>query len=155
MTKRIRNTPAIRQKFDNLRRIIADLRKGNINSRSVAALLGLNIATANDYIRMLHAEHVIEVAFVKDMAPNYRLTKFPIMLDAFLDRINMPAPEVKPLRDRTGKPGRPVTRAPGRYTNTMADDEPFRPHRASLAIPARDPLVAALFGPAGAAREAI
>lgn len=153
MTPTVRNTPATRRKFDNLRRIVDVLRKRPITGRIVSDLLCVEASAANRYIRILRNENVIEAAFTKNYTSTYKLTEFPIMLEAFLDRISAPNPSLTTICKPAGKPGRPVTRAPGRYTHTMADDEPFRPHRASLAIPARDPLVAALFGTAGAARE--
>ena len=150
---RTRCTSMTEQRTANLKSLIAELAAREMQADDICAHLKMSPSGARKYIADLRAAGVAVLARYADGTATYlgkacyRLAGDPLLVSEFLGQIEqhkheprMPAPPVREL---------PV--APGRSFHIMADDTHFavRINRQSVM---RDPLVAALFGPAGEVR---
>jgi DNA-binding transcriptional ArsR family regulator len=153
MTPRIRHTVATQRRLDNLRLLVEALGQREMLADEICDLLKFSPSGARKYIRDLREDGVIELARYVDGTATYiglavyTLTPDQERVRAFLaglDQPRAPAPPNAKHRDRFAAAGA------GRHFHIIADDTHYAV-RVSRVQVFRDPLVAALFGPAASA----
>lgn len=153
MLARTRNTVATRRRLDNIRTIIAALGGTEMDIDALCDLLHFSPSGARKYIRELRAVGVMEIGRYADGTVTYlgramfRLAD-PSRVDDFLSMLNA---DVTPPQRKPSVKRQPPDLA-GRNIHIMADDSRY-PLRVSRVVVARNPLVAALFGPAATEKE--
>ena len=150
---RTRCTSMTEQRTANLKSLVAELSTREMQADDICAHLKMSPSGARKYIADLRAAGVMVLARYADGTVTYlgkacyRLASDPLLVSEFLSQIEqhkhqprIPAP-----------PARALPVAPGRSFHIMADDAHFAV-RINRHPAMRDPLVAALFGPAGEVR---
>ncbi len=136
----------------NMRFLINTLRNRMMDPEAVAYLLDVAIGTSRKYLAQLSdagcvlIDHFTEKQpRAKQGRPVYRLSGDEAAVQKFLALVD--AHEVPPPASRRPLPDPAVT---GRHFHILGDDQPT-PKKMNVRPAFRDELVAAFFGPAGAA----
>lgn len=153
MILRSRDTCKTRVRLDNIRRLLAELAMRELLADDICDLLKYSPSGARKYIRDLREAGVLELSRYVDGTATY-LGKALYRLTPDAERVRMFLAELgHPLQGGTPRPKSSATRIPqavssgGRHFHILADDTHYAV-RLSSAPAVRDPLVAALFGPA-------
>jgi len=136
----------------SLRKLVEALAVREMTRSEIAKLLGIGESAARTYIADLREHLTIlhcEALITWPLSPGvYRLTASPEAITAYLE--SMDAATARPARASSMEI---AARDPRRHFHILGDDEHYAV-RVSRAAPARDPMVAALFGPAPVAMGA-
>lgn len=136
----------------SLRNLVNALTVREMTRAEIAKLLGIGESAARTYIADLREHLTIlhcEAAITWPLMPGvYRLTASPDAIAAYLN--GMDAATARPARSSSMEI---AARDPRRHFHILGDDEHYAV-RVSRAAPARDPMVAALFGAGPARMEA-
>lgn len=126
-------------------RLVNELRERDLLRSDIANLLGVAPPTVRKYVNIL--ADLVEVRF-DPLAeePSYRLVGAAERVDGFLRSLDRTQPKKAPL-----SPMQKALTNPSRHFHILPDDEAY-PVRISRALPHRDFLVSALFGPAQGAQ---
>lgn len=146
-----RLTTATERRVEQTKALIAEFSTREMLADDICRFLGYTPSGGRKYIKNLRDAGVIELARYIDSTASYLgkavycLTADQGVVDSFIALLAEPR-DTKPA-PASGKPRRQAIS--GRHFHIMADDTHFqiRAHRGPVA---RDPLVAALFGPAAA-----
>jgi len=137
----------------NLRKLVEALTVREMPRGEIAKLLGIGESAARTYIADLREHLTIlhcEAAVTWPLKPGvYRLTASPEAIAACLESLG----GVTAARPARSSSMEIAARDPRRHFHILGDDEHYAV-RVSRAAPARDPMVAALFGPAPVAMGA-
>lgn len=147
-----RHTTATDRRIKQTKALIAEFSTREMTMDDVCILLGFSQSGARKYVRTLSGAGVIEWArYIGGTAthigrPSFRLSDDQGVVDAFIATLSgtsvaAQCGTVPPVKHR-------MPEVPGRHLHIMGDDVPYSV-RAWRGTPARDPLVAAFFGPAG------
>lgn len=150
---RTRCTSMTEQRTANLKSLIAELATREMQIDDICEHLKMSPSGGRKYIADLRAAGVMVLARHVDATATYAgkacygLASDPLLVSEFLRQIEqhkyqprIPAP-----------PARALPAVPGRHVHIMADDTHYA-IRINRHPAMRDPLVAALFGPAGEVR---
>ena len=150
---RVRSTAATGRRNASLRRLVAEFSLREMTVPDVANFLDFSTSGARKYIRDLREAGVIELArYIEGTATYlgkavYQISPDPERVKAFLAAICQPKREgAAPRKERPGLREQSMA-GTGRHFHILADDTHYA-IRVNRSPVARDPLVAALFGPA-------
>ena len=153
--ERVRSTSATQRRIENMQKLIAELSTHEMLADEIAWFLKFSPSGARKYIRDLREAGVIELArYIEGTATYlgkavYQISPDPDRVKAFLAAICQPKREgAAPRKERPGLREQSMAGA-GRHFHILADDTHYA-IRVNRNPVARDPLVAALFGPAPA-----
>jgi len=139
---------------ENIRKLVVALQLGEMMRGDIAELLGMSPSGVRKYVKDLGAK--IKIVRYVDPAPRtrgepvFRLTIDDDQVEAYISSLaSDPEPACTQPRSRLAL----ALRDPRRHFHILADDTHYA-IRVSRALPARDPLVAHLFGPAPTAAGA-
>jgi hypothetical protein len=130
----------------NLRRLVGELQRRTLSRDDIAEELGQSGSGVRGYVRdLLPLVEVIEGG--RTVQRRYRLTADAQCVAAFLAGLDE-APQQRGARQKASRAQLAVAqRDPGRHLHLMEDDVDFAIRVSRLPV-MRDPMVAALFGPA-------
>lgn len=141
-----RITSSTARTADNIRQVVSALACGDMTRDELEKLLGMSRSGTRKYLVTLRADYIISIVRFIDPTPHtpgeavYRLTGDAERLRAYLAGLQ---PSAAP---RARKPMPHID--PGLHVHRIGDDSLLRQHGpVHNAIPLRDPLMAALYGP--------
>ena len=150
---RIRCTTMTEQRTANLKSLVAELAAREMQADDICEHLKMSPSGARKYIADLRAAGVAVLTRYAEATATYAgkacycLVSDPLLVSEFLGQI-----EQHKFQPRIpSPPARALPVAPGRSFHIMADDTHFAV-RINRHVVMRDPMVAALFGPAGEVR---
>jgi DNA-binding Lrp family transcriptional regulator len=151
--ERVRSTSATQRRIENMQKLINELSNHEMLADEIAWFLKFSPSGARKYIRDLREAGVIELArYIEGTATYlgkavYQISPDPERVKAFLAAICQPKREgAAPRKERPGLREQNMAGS-GRHFHILADDTHYA-IRVNRSPVARDPLVAALFGPA-------
>jgi DNA-binding Lrp family transcriptional regulator len=151
--ERVRSTSATQRRIENMQKLIGELQTHEMLADEIAWFLKFSPSGARKYIRDLREAGVIELArYIEGTATYlgkavYRISPDPDRVKAFLGAICQPKREgAAPRKERPGLREQSMA-GTGRHFHILADDTHYA-IRVNRSPVTRDPLVAALFGPA-------
>jgi DNA-binding Lrp family transcriptional regulator len=151
--ERVRSTSATQRRIENMQKLIGELSTHEMLADEIAWFLKFSPSGARKYIRDLREAGVIELArYIEGTATYlgkavYQISPDPERVKAFLAAICQPKREgAAPRKERPGLREQSMA-GTGRHFHILADDTHYA-IRVNRSPVARDPLVAALFGPA-------
>lgn len=150
---RTRSTSMTERRNANLKSLVAELATREMQADDICAHLKMSPSGARKYIADLRAAGVVVLARYADATATYLgkacygLVGDQLLVSEFLGQIE----QNKHLPRIPAPPARALPVVPGRSFHIMADDTHFAV-RINRHPVMRDPMVAALFGPAGEVR---
>ncbi len=154
--ERARNTSATQRRYDNLRKLIAELTAGDMTADDMGMLLKFSPSGTRKYIRDLREEGVLELKGYIEGTDVYigravfGLTDNPELLAKFNDMLNS-APVAKPSSG-TRRVAERKSRLDGRDLHIMGYDTHYAV-RLNNTAPFRDPLHCLFYGPPKSTEE--
>jgi len=156
---RERCTNATRQRVDNIKRLIDNLREvGRMPRDDIFFFLSMSPSGGRKYIQQLADDAVVVIVdFEADQPktrarmPIYALNPRPGLVEEFLrtlDEMPKNLTQRRAMVDHTGTVPRmqKVQAENGRQVHMLRDDVEHKPRSVKFRIPAPDPVLAALFG---------
>lgn len=146
-----------RARIDNIKRLVAALGAGDMLRDDIGELFGFSPSGVRKYVKDLIEHQIIE--FVRHVDPTekslgiplYRLNPDALKVAAFLAALDLGQLEQPGAGRHTLLSA--ALADPSRHFHVLQDDEACFPRLHRWRIPAPDPLLAALFGLAGAQGE--